>query len=661
MVIVRQLARIQARRIVLGLLLVPTMVVGILVFTSQAASARTNLSVTGSINCAFSGIVHFSPPLKLSGGGTNPSRVSGTLSGCTYTSAEIEAIGATPLRGEFSSSPFSCSSSSQTGATLSAVINWRGETANGRVAPTRVIAGNATGSFAGADFVLSLGLPSTLGTGCAQKRGLTSATVSGTLSEFTTATGAATCSYSGTVTFAPPLTASGGGTESSIEATLSSCKSNSGVVESFGSPQLDGTFTSSPFTCSSSSPTNATLSAVITWNGSAAWPSGEIAPTTLGGSSATGSFPGGAVVSLQVPSDIAAGCTGGPVSADSVTGTVTVGPECGVVGDPLSLYPMVPPVCGAQAYLPTSITSGPDGALWFLTYNSNLIGRTTTAGVTTFYPAPTGGQGTWGNGAITTGSDGALWFLAEGGSAIGRMTTSGSVTTYPLPFGWAEDITSGSDGNLWFAINNIDGSNAIGQLTTSGQLTTFTDPSLGTASWDGTTHNFLQDITSGPDGALWFSNWTTLVASDAQSGSIERISTSGVFSDYTAPEGVIPGPLAAGPDGAIWFGGGNASALIGRVTTSGQFSTYTDPGAIGEVLGIAAGPDGALWFTNYSVPGDTGFSPFPPIGRITTGGTITTYGNAYAEEGAMSIAAGPDGAMWFVDHINDSVGRISVP
>jgi virginiamycin B lyase len=272
-----------------------------------------------------------------------------------------------------------------------------------------------------------------------------------------------------------------------------------------------------------------------------------------------------------------------------------------------------------------------------------------------------------GKGGITTGSDGALWFLAEAGAAIGRMTTSGSVTTFPLPPGDdAGAVTPGPDGALWFTIMS-SGGNAIGRLTTSGQMRTYTSKILGTAGWGTTSfnrlhHRILWDITAGPNDSLWFSEQEY---SNLGRAWIGTITTSGLIKDRELPRGAHPGPLTEGPDGAIWFGtinpnGGNA---IGRVTTSKKFrvSRFSSAGDVGQVLGITAGPDGALWFTNYSVPGDTGFSPYPSVGRLTTAGAFTTYGSAYVTEGAMAITTGPDGAMWFIDHLNDTLGRITVP
>jgi virginiamycin B lyase len=54
------------------------------------------------------------------------------------------------------------------------------------------------------------------------------------------------------------------------------------------------------------------------------------------------------------------------------------------------------------------------------------------------------------------------------------------------------DITSGPDGNLWFT--EQDG-NRIGRITPTGQITEFPIT---------TAHSAPSEITSGPDGAVWF-------------------------------------------------------------------------------------------------------------------------------------------------------------
>jgi|HubBroStandDraft_1064217.scaffolds.fasta_scaffold05427_4 streptogramin lyase len=69
----------------------------------------------------------------------------------------------------------------------------------------------------------------------------------------------------------------------------------------------------------------------------------------------------------------------------------------------------------------------------------------------------------------------------------------------------------------------------------------------------------------------------------------------------------------------------------------------------GAANSIAAGPDGALWF------------PEPPnrIGRITTAGIATSFTLPGGYPEPYGITAGPDGAMWFTSG-TDQVGRISM-
>jgi streptogramin lyase len=70
---------------------------------------------------------------------------------------------------------------------------------------------------------------------------------------------------------------------------------------------------------------------------------------------------------------------------------------------------------------------------------------------------------------------------------------------------------------------------------------------------------------------------------------------------------------------------------------------------IDHPTGITAGPDGALWFTNY---GNNS------IGRITTSGTVTTY-TASGISHPQDITVGPDGALWFTDFGGGGIGRIT--
>jgi hypothetical protein len=97
---------------------------------------------------------------------------------------------------------------------------------------------------------------------------------------------------------------------------------------------------------------------------------------------------------------------------------------------------------------PLSITTGPDGALWFTENGGNKIARITTAGVITEFPIPTADSNPTG---ITAGPDGALWFAEASADKIGRITTEGVITEFPITAGsFPTDITTGPDGALWF-------------------------------------------------------------------------------------------------------------------------------------------------------------------------------------------------------------------
>ena len=77
---------------------------------------------------------------------------------------------------------------------------------------------------------------------------------------------------------------------------------------------------------------------------------------------------------------------------------------CTVVAAKIHEYPI--PTSGS---LPNGITSGPDGALWFLEYSANQIGRIDPkTHVITEYAIPTPNSGAFTS--ITSGPDGALWF-----------------------------------------------------------------------------------------------------------------------------------------------------------------------------------------------------------------------------------------------------------
>lgn len=117
--------------------------------------------------------------------------------------------------------------------------------------------------------------------------------------------------------------------------------------------------------------------------------------------------------------------------------------------------------------------------------------------------------------------------------------------------------------------------------------------------------------------------------------------------------------LARYARGATIRGAAGVAAVVvlcgSPIATAQTVTEFTIPTAASRPFGIAAGPDGALWF----VEGDGN-----KIGRITTAGAFTEYtiptktnfGNFSSHP--QCIVAGPDGAMWFVEGDGNKIGRI---
>ncbi len=218
-----------------------------------------------------------------------------------------------------------------------------------------------------------------------------------------------------------------------------------------------------------------------------------------------------------------------------------------------------------------------------------------------------------------------------------------ALTSFALPAADANPagITTGPDGALWFtergpldASANPLGPARIGRITLDGTVTEFATPTANAAPFG---------IATGPDGNLWFA--------ERLGNRIGRVTIAGIITEFSLPtSGSQPFGIAAGPDGALWFTE-QAGNRIGRITMAGAISEFAIPTAGSGPAGITAGPDGNLWFTE-----STAFK----IGRITPSGVVTEFpgGEDLTSFLENNITAGPDGALWFATNCNQ-IGRIT--
>lgn len=229
---------------------------------------------------------------------------------------------------------------------------------------------------------------------------------------------------------------------------------------------------------------------------------------------------------------------------------------------------------GEAASSPEVIVAGPDGNLWFTDPRNHSVDRITTGGKITGFAVSGAPHG------LAVGPDRNLWFTEEN-SMLGRITTAGAVTEIELPLefpGDADRITAGADGKLWFVES---AANKIGRVTINGDLTEFDIPTQDSSP---------SGITRGPDGNVWFTELT--------SGKIGKITPAGTITEFPLPGGENSGPdqITVGPDQNLWVTDGSANR-IARITPSGRIVEVPTPTDRSSPAGITAGPQGTIWFT----------------------------------------------------------------
>jgi streptogramin lyase len=153
------------------------------------------------------------------------------------------------------------------------------------------------------------------------------------------------------------------------------------------------------------------------------------------------------------------------------------------------------------------------------------------------------------------------------------------------------------------------------------------------------------DITAGPEGLLWFTEYD---------GGIGSITPEGTIKEYVAgltPMSYLQG-IAAGPDGNLWFTGAAATEQIGRITPHGTITQFSEGiPANSDPSGITAGPDGDLWFAEYD--GNQ-------IGRISPDGVVTEFSEGITPRAGLGyITFGREDDVWFTEEQANNVARMT--
>jgi streptogramin lyase len=233
---------------------------------------------------------------------------------------------------------------------------------------------------------------------------------------------------------------------------------------------------------------------------------------------------------------------------------------------------------------------------------------------------------------------------------IAAFASTPLITEYatPNPAAGAWNITTGPDGNLWFTEK---WGNKVGYIDPN----TRAIKEFSLSQIDPPGYNYPMGITSGPDGNLW--------VADDNSGQISKITTTGNITYYPLPSNLHPTSIVTGPDGNLWFTAWYNNT-IGVMSTNGtllhQYVLGPNQLTIGGLnwlygpMGISVGPDGNLWFAEqdsdmHSNIGNQIVKMDPSTGAVTD----------YPVSAPPSdTAAGPDGNTWFVLLNSSKFGKV---
>ncbi len=182
-------------------------------------------------------------------------------------------------------------------------------------------------------------------------------------------------------------------------------------------------------------------------------------------------------------------------------------------------------------------------------------------------------------------------------------------------------------------------------------------------------------LTLGPDGFIWFSD---IVTGGDQIG---RVTPQGVISETNTPSSpAMPASIVKARDGSLFFvetsankiariaapasvfaasaplasaavASAPATAAAASAAAGSGFTEYPIPTAGAGAVGMALGSDGNLWFTENLVD---------KIGKLdVTTGVVTEFALPTTNARASGIVAGPDCNLWFVENNANLIGQVT--
>jgi virginiamycin B lyase len=349
----------------------------------------------------------------------------------------------------------------------------------------------------------------------------------------------------------------------------------------------------------------------------------------------------------------------------TLVGLAGVGsPAQALLGTPsleVTEYSLPTPAAG-----PCEIEFDGQGRIWVEEVLGNAISRFNPA--TQEYTRFSVGQPLSVPGGMEFGPDGALWFPQVSRNVVTRLDPSdGSMHSYPIPQGListtpveagtalGSDITTGKDGAMWFSMSGVSAVGRIDVQTRDIEVIPLPTPLA-------TTSLLTQIIQPGPGNTLVISL-----------GAANKIATIDVFTreikEYTIPTPAsLPQGVTTDHLGNIWFTE-SAGQKFGRINVAtGQikeWSILTLRGLSGAWLSlgnplpfpgpIRVGSDGKIYFA------EGGFEAGNKIGQFDpTTGSFKELVVQSPLAGICDINNTQDGAIWFGTFTGNTVGKLTI-
>ncbi len=241
---------------------------------------------------------------------------------------------------------------------------------------------------------------------------------------------------------------------------------------------------------------------------------------------------------------------------------------------------------------------------------------------------------------MMTAKDGVVWIVKQNENRLIRVDKNHRVkAVIPGDGGTTglEGLALGPDGAIWYSKELV---HRMGRLPANGgkgieyQLP---DPNA-----------FPGALAAAPNGRIWYV--------DGAGNKVGYMTSDGTVVAYDAPNtnntNTAPNSITLAADNSVWVTSIGLNAVLRVDPESGAFTRYDIATPDAQPTLITRGPQGALWFL---MPGVN------KIGRITTSGQITEFAAGF--EALDSLAAGPDGAVWYssmgeVGRLDPSSGRV---